>query len=207
MGLNAGGWRRWMIAAIGLVLAAGGWWAWLDQAPEAPPGRAGSGAAGEASVVPADLPTPVLAKVRAGAPTDVVIPTLGVEAPVVGVEAPGRTLTPPADAGVLGWWADGARPGARRGSVLVAGHTVTGGAGALNRLEELAPGDLIDVRTQRGVVGYTVRRVRTFSKGTLARRAAELFSQQVPGRLVLVTCEDWDGSRYLSNVVVLAEPR
>jgi len=28
----------------------------------------------------------------------------------------------------------------------------------------------------------------------------------VPGRLVLITCEDWDGERYLSNVVVTATP-
>jgi hypothetical protein len=28
----------------------------------------------------------------------------------------------------------------------------------------------------------------------------------VPGRLVLVTCEDWNGARYLSNVVVIATP-
>jgi hypothetical protein len=28
----------------------------------------------------------------------------------------------------------------------------------------------------------------------------------VRGRLVLVTCEDWDGTRYLSNVVVVATP-
>ena len=33
-----------------------------------------------------------------------------------------------------------------------------------------------------------------------------MFSQDVPGRLVLITCEDWDGSRYLSNVVVTATP-
>ena len=40
----------------------------------------------------------------------------------------------------------------------------------------------------------------------MADHAERLFSQDVPGRLVLVTCEDWDGERYLSNVVVVAEP-
>ena len=30
--------------------------------------------------------------------------------------------------------------------------------------------------------------------------------QEVPGRLVVLTCEDWDGARYLSNVVVVADP-
>jgi hypothetical protein len=33
-----------------------------------------------------------------------------------------------------------------------------------------------------------------------------VFSQDVPGRLVLITCEDWNGSVYLSNTVVLADP-
>ena len=48
--------------------------------------------------------------------------------------------------------------------------------------------------------------MRTFSKGSLADHAQRLFSQEVRGRLVLVTCEDWDGSTYLSNVVVVATP-
>jgi len=63
------------------------------------------------------------------------------------------------------------------------------------------------VRTDRGTLRYDVRRIRVFSKGRIADHADELFSQEVPGRLVLVTCEDWDGERYLSNVVVTATPR
>jgi hypothetical protein len=31
-----------------------------------------------------------------------------------------------------------------------------------------------------------------------------VFDQGVPGRLVLITCEDWNGSVYLSNEVVIA---
>ncbi|MGV3563107.1 MAG: hypothetical protein ACO1ON_07460, partial [Nocardioides sp.] len=53
---------------------------------------------------------------------------------------------------------------------------------------------------------YVVETVRVYRKGRLAERAAELFSQEVDGRLVLLTCEDWDGTRYLSNVVVTALP-
>jgi hypothetical protein len=49
--------------------------------------------------------------------------------------------------------------------------------------------------------------VHIYSKGSLAQRAERVFSQDVPGRLVLITCEDWDGERYLSNVVVTAAPR
>jgi hypothetical protein len=62
------------------------------------------------------------------------------------------------------------------------------------------------MRTDRGKIGYDVRSVVVLGKGELAERAEQLFSQQVPGRLVLITCEDWNGVEYLSNVVVTATP-
>jgi LPXTG-site transpeptidase (sortase) family protein len=68
-------------------------------------------------------------------------------------------------------------------------------------------GDEVRVRTEKGVIDYRVTQVRIYRKATLARDAQEVFSQTGPGRLVLVTCEDWDGSKYLSNVVVYADPR
>lgn len=146
------------------------------------------------------------APVTPGVPHTVVIPELGVRAPVVGITAPGGTLTPPADAQTLGWWSDGARPGSMRGSALVTGHTVSSGGGALDDLEQLSAGDDVRVRTAHGAVDYVVRQVSVYRKATLAQHAEVLFSQTVPGRLVLVTCEDWDGEKYLSNVVVIAEP-
>ena len=60
--------------------------------------------------------------------------------------------------------------------------------------------------TDHGRIGYSVSRVVVLGKGDLARRAERLFDQGVPGRLVLVTCEDWNGVEYLSNVVVTATP-
>ena len=79
-------------------------------------------------------------------------------------------------------------------------------AGALDDLETLTRGDAVRVRTDHGWIRYAVRSVRVYDKGSVARDADRLFSQDVPGRLVLVTCEDWDGERYLSNVVVTAVP-
>jgi LPXTG-site transpeptidase (sortase) family protein len=143
---------------------------------------------------------------RPGVPQQVDIPRLGVRAPVVGITAPGGVLTPPPDPQTLGWWSPGARPGAARGSALIAGHTVSSGGGALDGLEHLRAGDRVTVRTSRGAVAYDVRRVSIYRKASLARNAERLFSQDVPGRLVLLTCEDWNGETYLSNVVVLAEP-
>lgn len=141
-----------------------------------------------------------------GVPLRLALPRLGVDVPVVETTAPAGILVPPPDPQVLGWWADGAVPGARRGSALVTGHTVSTGGGALDDLELMRVGDRVRVRTAAGVIGYRVTGVRTYRKASLAQDAHELFSQTVPGRLVLVTCEDWDGSVWRSNVVVMARP-
>ena len=140
----------------------------------------------------------------AGAPRRVVIPSLQVDVSVVPIEPEGSTLVPPADPQVLGWWAGGAVTGAARGSALVAGHTVHSGGGALDHLEDVAPGAAVRVGTDHGAVDYEVVRVEVHDKGLVARMAQRLFSQRSRGRLVLVTCEDWNGETYESNVVVVA---
>jgi Sortase domain len=203
----------WLMLA-GAVVALVGRVMWWSPSPDSRAMGRPPAAAGARQPTPAGPSAPTTAGsalVRgpreAGAPRRVLIPALRVDAPVVPVRAPGGTLVPPADPQRLGWWADGVRPGARRGSVLVAGHTVHTGGGALDDLEDLQPGDAVAVRTDHGVLRYGVRRVSIHSKGSLAQHAGRLFSQRVAGRLVLVTCEDWDGVRYLSNVVVVATPQ
>ena len=192
--------RTFAPAAVSILLAAAAGW-WLFDGPGSAE-RAEPPAASVASATPA----PALARRRPGDPVRVVIPVLGVDAPVLPVRAPDRTLVPPRDPRRLGWWADGAKPGAAEGSALIAGHTVHTGGGALDDLEDLRRGDRVVVRTHRGRLSYGVVRVRTYSKGRLAQVAPRVFSQHVGGRLVLITCEDWDGERYLSNVVVTAVP-
>lgn len=189
----------------GLVLVVSGAALWLGQQPGV--GKA-TDPTGGATATPTTGTTQEATRADwvPGAPRRVVIPALGVRAAVLPIEAPGGTLVPPSDPEQLGWWADGARPGDDRGSALVTGHSVHAGDGALDDLETLRRGDAVTVRTDRGWIRYVVRRVAVYSKGTVAEDAERLFSQEVPGRLVLVTCEDWDGSRYLSNVVVIATP-
>lgn len=208
------------LAALGAVLVTVGLARWSDDtpAPERGGARAGSvrettapttggASAGIAGAAATAAPREVRAPQSPGSPRRLHLPTLGVTAPVVPVRTVGRTLVPPRDPDTLGWWADGARPGGRRGSALIAGHTVHGAAkGALDDLGRLRPGDPVTVATDRGRVRYDVVRVRVFPKASIARRAAQLFSQSVRARLVLLTCADWDGSRYLSNTVVLARP-
>jgi LPXTG-site transpeptidase (sortase) family protein len=79
------------------------------------------------------------------------------------------------------------------------------GGGAFDNLEQLKPGDVVSVSTSRGDLSYRVTAVTTYRKQALAKNAARIFDQTVPGRLVLITCEDWNGKVYLSNAVVIAQ--
>lgn len=149
--------------------------------------------------------TPARPQAAAGNPRQLVVPRLHVAGPVVPVDLEGRTLVPPADPQTLGWWADSALPGALWGGTLITGHTVHSGGGALDDLETLRRGDSVELHTTRGVVRYSVTGVTVYRKASLARASDRVFSQRVPHRLVLVTCEDWNGVEYLSNAVVLAD--
>src|SRR3546814_7722252 len=122
-------------------------------------------------------------------------------------QAKDRGLDPPADADVIGGWSEGARPGAKRGSTLVTGHTIHTGAVALKDLEALEDGDAISVHTDKVDIDYVVEDVRVLTKEELAAQAETLFDQTSEPRLVVITCEDWDGSAWQSNVVVTALPR
>jgi len=208
--VDAGNRRRWargtaVLVAL-LVVVGVGWWLWPDGADE-PSGAAPTPPEESSTVVAGSrLPPATRAPRRPGDPLRLVIPDLDVDARILPILAPGGVLTPPADPGLIGWWADGARPGAGRGSALVTGHTVSTGGGVLDDLEELEDGDTIRVRSSRKQTTYAVEDVEILAKGDLADRAEQLFSQAVPGRLVVVTCEDWTGQEYLSNVVVTATP-
>lgn len=158
------------------------------------------------AAVPPGPPRTTPSSRPAGIPSRVVIPRLGVDARVIGVDAPDGVLLPPDDPRTLGWWRSGSRPGADRGSALITGHTVSTGGGAFDDLETLESGDRVRVLTTGGVVDYRVSGVAIYRKSTLAQDAGRVFNQSVPGRLVLITCEDWNGSAYLSNAVVFAEP-
>jgi LPXTG-site transpeptidase (sortase) family protein len=211
------GHHAWPLALASVLLIAVGAVAWFVQQDEPGGGaaREQGPTAGASDATPGSAPEPAStgrppaarpAPTRAGAPRRIAIPALGVRAPVVPIQTRGDVLVPPSDPRSLGWWAAGARPGDRRGSALLTGHTVHTGGGALDDLEELEPGDRVTVTVDDGLIRYDVHSVRTYGKGQLAARAERLFSQQAKGRLVLVTCEDWDGTQYLSNVVVIATP-
>nr|WP_260173565.1 class F sortase [Nocardioides albus] len=154
------------------------------------------------------IPADALAEVpkKKGKVRGVSIPALNVHADVVPLAMEDGTLTPPADASLMGWWKGGAKPGADDGSVLIVGHTLHNGGGILDRLGEVKEGEEIVVRTKNDEFSYTVRSVRDLSKEQVAERSTKLFDPDGEPRLVVVTCDDWDGTSFQGNTVVVAVP-
>ena len=136
----------------------------------------------------------------------VAVPQLEIDVPVLPIAPEGGVLVPPDNPRELGWYKYGARPGAAQGSTVITGHTVHTGGGALDELDDLRAGDSVRVTTANGTIGYRVSTVAILTKAQFARRSPKIFSSTVPGRLVLITCTDWDGHDYLSNTLVYADP-
>jgi len=141
-------------------------------------------------------------------PELLIIPSIGVKAPVVPIEiASSGVLSPPSVVKEVGWWKRSAKPGATGGQTLITGHTVHTGGGAMNDLGDVRSGDLVQVRTPRGTVDYRATKVFVYTKAEVAKHAQELFSQKrEQNRLVLVTCTGWTGKDYTSNIIVFADP-
>lgn len=156
------------------------------------------------------LPDETVAETRvpAAAPVKLVVPSIGLAASVLPIEVePSGVLYPPEDTDDVGWWQRSAKPGTNRGQTVLTGHTVHTGGGVMNRLGEVEPGDEIRVRTRKGVFEYEATEVFVYSKAQLAKHATDLMGQDRPApRLVLITCTDFDGQDYQSNIIVLAEP-
>jgi LPXTG-site transpeptidase (sortase) family protein len=198
-----------VVMLVGCYLAAAGLTSWFHaESSSAPRRTSGSPYLVEPSVQvqrTAAHPRPRRSP-AAGRPTRLVVPRLHVDAPVLPIDTQGDVLIPPSDPQQLGWWRKGAVPGAAHGGALITGHTVHTGGGAFDDLDSLRAGDEVTVRTAAGRVRYVVSGVTIYRKSALARDAAHVFRQDGPGRLVLITCEDWNGTTYLSNAVVFADP-
>ena len=151
--------------------------------------------------------SPQYGAISAAAPIRLSMPKLKVTAPIVPIGMVGRALDPPRDYREVGWWAASAKPGAVQGQTVITGHTVHTGGASMNRLGELAVGEFVDVISNRGTMRYVVQRTKVYSRAAIVRHAQELFGQDHGrGRLVLITCTDWNGAVYESNVVVTAKP-
>jgi sortase (surface protein transpeptidase) len=151
-----------------------------------------------------------------GEPVGLVIPSINVNAKVVPIEMnrTTRVLSPPGDVTEVGWWTRSAQPGAKEGQTLITGHSVRLGDGVMDRLGDVRRGATVQVYAAKSgrdskakVASYLVQRVFVYSKKEVAAHSDDLFGQGYhPRRLVLVTCTDWDGKEYESNIIVYAQP-
>ncbi|MCW2780132.1 MAG: Sortase family protein [Marmoricola sp.] len=144
---------------------------------------------------------------HSAAPVRLLVPSKGIDAPVVDISVTNSVLEPPADFHEVGWWDQSAKVGASSGQTVITGHTVHTGGGSMNNLPKVRVGDAIDIVTPQGKMRYVAERVQVLSKDDVAKRAHELFGQdRGNGRLVLITCTNWNGIFYPDNVVVFGKP-
>lgn len=163
----------------------------------------------EAATGPAKVELqPVRERPDGDPPSRLVVPAVGIRAPLEPIEVtPDGVLTPPDDGDVVGWWQRSAHPGARQGQTVVTGHTFSSGPAAMNRLGTVDEGARVRVHDDGVVVTYRVSRVVKYSVAEVAEKAYDLFAQdRGAGRLVMVTCTDYVDGDYQSNVIVFAEP-
>ena len=179
-------------------------------------------APGPASVVTGS--GPVVATIGTSG-SSLVIPSLGVDAPLVATGATGSVgtaaLSIPSDVHTVAWWDGVVRDGDRTvqeaapkpgqpGVALLAGHidSATAGPGALYDLKDLAPGALVEVIDSDQQV--STWRVSTPPETTLKTALPpSLWVTTGPPRLALVTCGgpfDVATGHYLDNVIVWATP-
>lgn len=142
-------------------------------------------------------------------PVAVTVPAIGVASDLVELGVlPDGTLEVPDSAGQAGWFAAGARPGAA-GPALIAGHVDLGGSpGVFQRLEQLTPGDGVEVRDADGAVRrFAVERVERYAKDSFPTDV--VYGPRPDPVLHLVTCGgtfDSSTGHYRDNVIVTARP-
>jgi hypothetical protein len=143
---------------------------------------------------------------QAGSPKRVKLARLGIDAAVsaIGIDLKAGALGIPTDIKKVGWWRDGAAPGAATGTVLIGGHVDSAkkGAGAFYPLKSARRGDIVTVDSRR----YRVTTVKIVRKEALP---TSIYTRTGPARLVLVTCGGPFNSKtghYRDNVIVTATP-
>ncbi|MFF9015642.1 class F sortase [Streptomyces sp. NPDC014870] len=173
--------------------------------PKGPDARAPAKARpGTAPARPVPSPAP-LARSRA---TDLAIPAITIEAPVMGLglDGSGQLGSPPIEnPRLVGWYEHGPAPG-ELGTAVVVGHrdTRTGPAIFLN-LDSLTPGNTVRVARADGKVAvFKVDKVRTYTKEEFPDQ--EVYGSTGRPELRLLTCGgSFDAKKgYASNVVVFA---
>ena len=181
-----------------------------ERAGTAAPSRLASSSRGVTTDRPPAAPSttrPPVAAAPLGRPTVLHLPNLQVDASVDPVDSVKGVLQVPDDIARVGWWQHSAAPGSSVGSTVLDGHidSAVTGQGALFHLADMNPGDPISLSTTTGTIHYRVQARRVYVKEE--GLPADVFDQQGPGRLVLISCGGpFDSSirSYQDNIVVFA---
>jgi LPXTG-site transpeptidase (sortase) family protein len=143
-------------------------------------------------------------------PTRVKLARVGVDAAVsaIGIDLKSGALGIPENIKRVGWWRDGAEPGATEGTVLLAGHVDSAkqGAGAFYALKSARRGDVVTLQAGSKTLRYRVTTIRRVAKAALP---SSIYTRTGAARLVLVTCGgpfDARAGHYRDNVIVTAVP-
>ncbi|MGW2017487.1 class F sortase [Streptomyces sp. NPDC001927] len=186
-----------------------------DQKPKAETGSDGRAkdrdtrASAEARPKPAPArPAPSPAPLTRSRATNLAIPAITIEAPVMdlGLDGAGQLGSPPIEnPRIVGWYARGPAPG-ELGTAVVVGHrdTRTGPAIFLN-LDSLAPGNTVRIARADGKVAvFKVDKVQTYTKEEFPDQ--EVYGSTGRPELRLLTCGgSFDAKKgYASNIVVFA---
>lgn len=123
---------------------------------------------------------------------------------------PDGSLVIPDDPAIVGWWSGGALAGDAFGSIVIAGHVDSArfGLGAMAQLRTLKTGQIVELRSGNRRVRYQVTTRTSLPQAELAART-DAFRQDIPPRLVLITCGgafDPVRHRYQDNLIIYARP-
>ncbi|WP_202565841.1 class F sortase [Agreia sp. COWG] len=148
----------------------------------------------------------------AGQPLRIRIPAVGLDAEVRAMGVPeSRELDPPGPYRAY-WISDfGVAGAASTNTTYIAGHTYRDGSAVFNPLLDVpqsagavSAGESIVVTTPGGDASYTITSTELYDKSSIEQQT-ELW-QQVPGRLVVVTCFQYNGgTSSTQNFVVYAQ--
>jgi sortase (surface protein transpeptidase) len=135
------------------------------------------------------------------------IPSIAVDAELIGVglKGNGEMVVPET---VAGWYDLGPKPGQAGPAVLVAHRSWNRRPGVFNRLNEIAPDDLIEVLYDSGrIERFEVERSEVHDKSRLPVKS--IWNATERPVLRLITCGgefDQKTRHYLSNIIVFASP-
>ncbi|MFH9548990.1 class F sortase [Streptomyces sp. NPDC017435] len=202
-----------LVTGLAWTVLLFGLWLWGRQVTEVRHG-ASAPATGDMAAVgrpPGTELPPAAEPLGQALPQRIDIPDLGVQAPVVarGLDTDGGIDPPPFDqAGVVGWYEAGAKPGAR-GTALLVGHVDTETRPAVfYKLSTLKAGETVRVVRDDGKVAeFTVDDVEVIQRNRFDARRAYGPRQPDRAELRLITCGgafDRASGSYTANVIVSA---